>query len=455
MSIAYIDGPVQAAGASPLDPNTLPFLPIGDAPPLVPELGCNGHIGAPCAGVVLLDAIEPAVLAEALDAAPDPAVPIADFGGNRTLRSDYTGDHFDADIAADLKRRFAPIQHRLDAIPFHGAREDRAELTILRLAYSRNTEITAAFDPTSRNLVEYPLLGHAAASRQYLEELATLELLRRRHFTRTHLCDHCDSARLHAFEACPACGSADLLEAPIVHHYHCGWQEPEPRFVKDHALVCPKCRRELRHYGVDYDKPGSVMLCRSCQEANSEPAVRFACMDCAHITPAGDARTVNWYHYDLTDDGMQALRDGRIPRFDIGDHLDGHPRAFALRDFRLLATESIRVARRYQRPFTVAALSFANARALQQDHGPATADQGFRRAVDMISESLRDSDFIGIEGAHSIFIGLPETTEQDAQVLLDRLSAQIKKTAGIPIALAVATAEGDRAGTLLPQDIRP
>jgi hypothetical protein len=292
MLMTRVDGPAPGAGTSHSNTDALPFLALGKGPPLVPGLNGAALPGAHCAAIVLVGPIEPAVLADALDAAPDPAVPIVDLGGNAGLRSDHAADTFDPALLDELRQRFAPILRRLEAIPFHGAREDRPELTILRLAYSRNIAIAAAFDPASPNLVEYPLLGRAAAQRQRLEGLATLELLRRRHFTRTHLCGRCDSARLHAFEACPGCGGADLTETPIVHHYRCGWQEPEPRFVKDRALVCPKCRRELRHYGVDYDKPGSVLVCRTCQQGiRSRPCASPASTAAMSRRPATRARS--------------------------------------------------------------------------------------------------------------------------------------------------------------------
>jgi GGDEF domain-containing protein len=451
MTTAQINQPAPTGGAIISSSDMPPLLALGDTPPLVPGIDFDARLDAPFAGIVLLGPVEPAVLADALDAASDPAVPIADIGGNRELRSDFTSDALDGAVTAQMRHCFAPIRQRLEAIPFSGAHEDRADLTILRLAYSRNTAIAATFDPASRNAVEYPLLGHGVALRQRLEGLAALDLLHRRHFTRTHLCARCDSARLHAYEACPGCGSADLFETAMVHHYRCGWQEPEPHFVKDHALVCPKCRRELRHYGVDYDKPGSVLLCRNCHTANSEPTVQLACLDCGHVTPGSEAHTLDWYHYDLTDVGLEAMREGRIPRFDIDDHLDGHPRAFALRDFRLLADEGMRVARRYGRPFAVGTLTFGNARTLRADHGHVTTDLGFRRAVDTIVESLRDSDFIAVDASNRIFIGFPETAETQARAALQRLAADVSQAAGLPFAITFDAAEGDHAGDLLAQ----
>ena len=186
---------------------------------------------------------------------PDPAVPIADFGRNEDIRNDFVGEAIDPASIAALRQGFAPILHRLREMPFRSAHEDRAEMTVLRLAYSRDTAIEARFDPELRNIVEYPLLGRAPAMRQRLELLADLDLLRRQHFTRTHLCRRCDSARLHATEVCAACDSADLVEEPIVHHYRCGWQEPELRFAGDPARMpempsgTSSLRRRLRQAG--------------------------------------------------------------------------------------------------------------------------------------------------------------------------------------------------------------
>jgi len=433
--------------------DSLPFLALGGTPPSVSNTNFIFSFGAPCAGIVLIDKVDLADLAAMLDAAPDPAVPIADFGRNQNIRSDFTGEAIDSASMNELRHKLAPILHRLRDLPFHSAREDRAEMTILRLAYSRDTAIEAKLDPESRNLVEYPLLGYAPATRQQLEVLADLDLLRRRHFTRTHLCGQCASARLHAYEACPSCNCADLVEEPIVHHYRCGWQEPQSRFVKDHTLICPKCRRELRHYGVDYDKPGIVLVCRGCGKDHTDPIVQFACLDCTAATPAINAKTVDWYHYDLTDDGMRSLRAGQIPRLGIEDHLDGYFRAFSPREFKLLVNEGVHVARRYSRPFTVGQLSLANVDRLREEHGIIAVDNAFRLMVDVLIESLRESDFIGSEGGESILIGFPETSRKDAVLLLDRISEKIKKVMPIPIELTLDAVEDGAAAHLLPREI--
>ncbi len=420
-----------------------PFLVLGNGATTVPGLTRQTSADQPYAAVLLTSRVEPAELAAVLDQAHDPAVPIADFGDNRGLRHDFAGPRLDLASVTEAKASFAPIERRLAALPFKAAREERAELTMLRLAYSRGTPIKARFAPDSNLVVEYPLLGTMVGARQQLELLAQLDLLRRHHFARTHVCGRCSSARLNAYEACPQCGGADLTEETLVHHFRCGWQDAESRFVQGRLLVCPKCRRELRHLGVDYDRPGIIVVCRTCNTANAEPQVRFACLDCYAVTPSADAATTDWYHYDLTDDGMQALREGRLPRFDIGPLLEGRSRAFSPREFRLLATEAARVARRYERPFAVARITITNVEALRREVGPVETDIAFRLAVDAVVDALRASDFVGASGATSVVVGFPETAAADVDLIVERIRSTVRSAAAVPLDLAIDVAEGD------------
>jgi TackOD1 domain-containing protein len=426
-----------------------PFLVLGDPTLGSSEQAFRGANGA-CLGIVLTNRIKPSELTTVLQQLPDPAVPIADFADNRDLHRDFVGQDFASSSVADLKQLFAPITHRLAELPFRAAREDRVELTVLRLAYSRDAMIEAKLVVDSPFLVEYPLLGRAPGTRQRLEMLAGLGLLQRRHFTRTHACSQCASARLHVCEACPSCGGKELAIEPLVHHYRCGWKEPQSRFADGRELTCPKCRRELRHFGVDYDKPGSVTVCRGCGATNAEPDVQFVCLDCTRVTPSADAAAVDWHHYQLTDDGLRALREGRLPRLEIGPLIEGRARAYSLPEFRLLATQNMRLARRYKRPFAVARLSLANVEVLRSQLGPVRMDLAFRLAVDFIIESLRDADFAGADGATSLLIGFPETSAKDISTnVVDRLRGGIRKIVAAPLEITANVVEGEEVAGLL------
>jgi hypothetical protein len=384
----------------------------------------------------------------ALERVPDPALPIADFGNNRGLRRDFVAERLDASTLADAKRQFAPIERRLAELPFQASQAERSELTILRLAFSRDVPIEARFTSESKTIVEYPLIGATSGIRRQLELLAHLDLLRRRHFTRTHQCGRCDSARLNAYEACPQCGAGDLIEEALIHHFRCGWQDAESHFVQGRVLVCPKCRRELRHLGIDYDKPGVVVLCRACKATNSEPLVNFACLDCSTVTPGKDAGSLDWYHYDLTEQGILALRQGHLPRFDIGPLLEGRARVFSPQEFRLLTTQGTRVSSRYGRPFAVARFSL-NIEALRRQVGSVETDIVFRKVVDAIVDALRIGDFVSTAGASAIVIGFPETSAANVAPVVQRVRATIRKITSVPVDLNVDVGEGDAIADLL------
>lgn len=337
-------------------------------------------------------------------------------------------------------------------LPFRSAHEDRAELTLLRIAYSRDAAIEASFAPDSILLVDYRLLGRISAARQRLESLADLDLLRRHFFTRTHACGRCESARLHAYEACPACGGGNLVDEPFVHHYRCGWQAPESRFADRRLLVCTKCRRELRHFGVDYGKPGIAVVCRGCGAVEDEPVANFACLDCAAVTPSADSSPTDWHHYDLTEEGLRALHDGRLPRLNIAPLLERYGRAFSPREFGLLAAEALRVARRYERPFALARLTVANIDQLRRELGPVAVDSAFRLAIDASVGLLRDSDFVTPDGPASMLIGFPETSAALAAKVLDRVKKEVAVVVAAPLEIAVTTAEGERASALLDRE---
>jgi hypothetical protein len=145
------------------------------------------------------------------------------------------------------------------------------------------------------------LIAEALANRGWLD----------RHFVdRHHQCDPCGSHRLVVREECPNCRSANLDEAELIHHYSCAQLGPEVDFRRGNALICPKCSKQLRNYGKDYDKPGSVQICGECRHTTSEPAIGFVCQDCGVSIDGQKVTTVDLYSYALSDYATHQLTDG-------------------------------------------------------------------------------------------------------------------------------------------------
>jgi Thaumarchaeal output domain 1 len=401
-----------------------------------------------CRAILLAGTVSAAEFAAATERMPDPAVPIADFADNAGLRTDFSAARLDHQTLSAAQLRFAPILERLNEMPFQAAREERSEMLTLRLAYSRAAPIEARFAPDNSMVIKYPLLGPAASKRSELEGLAFLDLLRRRHFMRVHACDRCESHRLLAFEACHDCGASDLADEAIVHHYRCGCQAPESRFVQDTGLVCPKCQRALKHFGMDYGKPGSISHCRTCGASSSEPHPRFACMDCSATLDGQQATATDWFHYDLTDAGLLALRSGRTPNHASQLRPEHAPGAYSLREFQLLASVALRNFRKYAQPFAAARLAITNHGALCSQHGIAVVDRTLQQASLVITDILSDDQFVTVANS-SILIGFPDMTVAEATPALARIRAAVTVELDLPLGVDLTIHEGHDADALL------
>jgi CheY-like chemotaxis protein len=162
-------------------------------------------------------------------------------------------------------------------------------------------------DPSQPSCVRYPGFFPETETVIAAERLANRGLLERRFVDRFHACSACQSHRLNVREECPKCRSPNLNEMALLHHFACAYQGPEDDFRSDTHLVCPKCRQNLRHYGGDYDRPGSVLKCGECAAWNSDPAIGFSCLDCGGHMDGDAAPKRDLFGYGLSDRAREAL----------------------------------------------------------------------------------------------------------------------------------------------------
>jgi hypothetical protein len=123
-----------------------------------------------------------------------------------------------------------------------------------------------------------------------------------------HLCSGCGYFQLNFREVCPRCRSANLTEEMNIHHFRCGYVGGETEFPD---MRCPKCRRRLKHIGVDYDLPSVSFRCFSCKEVFGEPQVANLCIKCGKDTPVEETLKRIVRSYFLTPEGKRYAVDGR------------------------------------------------------------------------------------------------------------------------------------------------
>ena len=125
--------------------------------------------------------------------------------------------------------------------------------------------------------------------RGYLEREKTIDKVR--------LCSYCHSGHLNYIETCPDCKSSNIEEMVSLHCFTCGHIAEESQFTQQDKLACPNCLTQLRHIGVDYDRPLERYKCEECKLLFSESVVRARCLSCSLVNETNEliARKINQF----------------------------------------------------------------------------------------------------------------------------------------------------------------
>ena len=354
-------------------------------------------------------------------------LPVVVFGDVPSHRADYQAESVTRFGLDDAALKLKPLLQKIKLLPEFQVPGDRAALSLLALAWSRETSLNACWAPQSASMVDYGLLLGIPSVPKLLQELAANDLLSRRPFDRVHLCNQCESSRLNVREECAKCHSSYLQEVPLVHHYTCSYQAPEGQFIQQRQLVCPKCHKELRHYGVDYDKPGTLFVCQSCSHSASEPEVGFVCTDCGHHQSAETVVTRDWFHYGLTNDGVNSLKNGLLPVNTIGQLFRQLKGYYRKHEFLLAGEICSRVAKRYDRPIAACVIEIKNIEELNQSIGARSLNKSFLLLNEVVAQNLRNTDLLTAEN-EQLFLLLPETLTDHLDLVIERITSTVDES---------------------------
>ena len=127
-----------------------------------------------------------------------------------------------------------------------------------------------------------------------------------------HLCPKCNHSHLLYTECCPKCGSSNLKIQNIIHHFSCANVSPESTYNVGGVLVCPKCHKQLRHIGVDYDRPAVVYACNDCENSFTTPITKATCTYCEAVSPVNTLVPRDVTDFEITEEGIRTLTVGGV-----------------------------------------------------------------------------------------------------------------------------------------------
>lgn len=335
-------------------------------------------------------------------------VPIVDIKGRAGDFADAQFDIMDPRSWTETARRIVKFRQGREKVAHQHRQTANAEIEVLAHVFVSGRQIRGMRYPLTPEAICYPGFFSAGRIIPLAEGLVSRGFLKRTFFDRLHECGTCRSRRLSVREECPSCRSADLRETSLVHHFHCAAVLPEQEFKQGFALVCPKCRRQLRNYGKDYDRPGQAYVCNACENTSSELEVGFICLDCNARMDGEAAERIDLYSYSITDAGM-AFLETPVPL-----QLGGLPPA--------LAHELARMRHAGRDDIAVAEIRFGRREALVQAKGQPTFDRSRELFIENFRNRLSDA------GSHHVVDGrdyllinrLDAVAEKEIQSLLHR-----------------------------------
>ena len=336
---------------------------------------------------------------------------------------------FDSIVAKEFDSNFSALNQWIDHSPNPTEHSDvNISFKILRFITSRGIELQPLMTTSVHCGYDYPAVSAMLNKddNAILETLSFLEqqrLLAPRFITKTHLCNHCDSAFLNFKEICPDCQSEDISSEELIHHFKCAYVGQISEFTTNEKLSCPKCDTPLQHIGVDYDKPSILFNCGPCGHSFQEPSITSTCFSCGRSSPPENqiAATIN--AYKATAIGQNAAIYGIESLFTniLKTKLNLFTQP-AFRDF--IDIEMARIARYKTTNSTLVMVQFSNIEALHIRLGM-RAGEVFSEISTIFKTILRQSDVVSARNESIFFMLLTETDLVGAQLVADRLSHEV------------------------------
>ena len=302
-------------------------------------------------------------------------------------------------------------------------------LKIIRYIYTRGGEIKPIRDAFSAYGLSYPPIENFLAKSDF-SVFNIFDLLEDRYFLlgeffeKVHFCNNCYFAFLNFMEICPNCKSGDLMIENLIHHFPCAYVAPEDDFRKDSSLICPKCSKELKGIGVDFDRPATIYRCNNCGYVTQDPEVKTVCFNCGKESDPEDLILKTIKIYKITALGESVAIYGMESLFYsiLKENID----LLSYEQFLIVLKLEIERCKRYKIASSLLAFQFDNVNFLYEKLGSKTQEL-FKEISVIIRKVIRKSDVITMINENLIIIILPHTSKNNALIVIDRIASMINQ----------------------------
>lgn len=245
---------------------------------------------------------------------------------------------------------------------------------------------------------------------------------------RVYLCSNCKGGHLSFREICPNCDSANMRSEDLVHHFPCGYIGAISDFKNniDTVLNCPKCSKNLRHIGVDYDKPSVINHCQNCNEVFQDYLVKAKCIQCKTDTDVQFLISKDINLYKLTKKG----RNSAVGGIYTSDYELNHEIAGTL-DFKTFSTmmhyEQERTKANATLSSNLVVFYFENIFDLYKIVSKSKEKSLLAEFVTIIRTNITPADFICINNPSIISICINDVALENANIMVLKITDMIEE----------------------------
>ncbi len=313
---------------------------------------------------------------------------------------------------------------------------ERDMINVLRFMISRKKDLKPIPDWKSNSCYSYPFIETIIENGIFsmLDNLEQYGFLRPNFIDRIHLCPKCGSGHINFREACPSTGSPNIRAEDNIHHFNCGYVGPQSDFEVPGSdkLMCPKDHVELRHIGVDYDKPSQSIICNDSGEIFQEAIVNCLCLDCREVFLPEDAPKREILSYSITNIGVDTGKIGSLTYYTIEKILKTSIGTKAFNYFEMMLEAEKKRSERYKNKSTVLFMKYKKLDELKEEIGVSNAFEFLRDITLIIKEEIRETDEVSSLGENKIAVLFTDTPGKDIKkIVMPRINRKIETQVAI------------------------
>ena len=292
----------------------------------------------------------------------------------------------------------------------------------LAYLYTRNMQLEPIATRDSLIGYEFPFISLFYKNKEVISLLGNIEKATTKNYLSfklqdyIHLCKSCSGNYLNFRECCPKCHEIDIEAHDMIHHFVCAHVAPEKDFKKEDYLECPKCDKNLRHIGIDYDKPSTIYSCNSCSHEFQNPGMLSLCIDCNTENQLQELLQKTIGNYGLTQQGEAILFDKNSIQKQNNNNSKKQIGNLSVELFKILLNQEIKRVKTTKCNSVFVDVNFKNDQ-LQLLNANAKTDLMIELGS-IIKSYLKESDILSAQSFNQYYLILPETKEHQ----LERLS---------------------------------